>query len=79
MKFSIRNIRTPVSRKSCHECAHQSHDHRWHAAGDYRLSRVIAVVETVTQHVLVLTGQNYDYELNGIFFKDWGCRSPGII
>lgn len=44
-----------------------------------RLSRVIAVLETVTQHVLVHTGQNYDYELNGIFFKELGCRSPGII
>ena len=41
-----------------------------------RLSRVIAVLETVTQHVLVHTGQNYDYELNGIFFKELGVPKP---
>ena len=37
-----------------------------------RLSRVIAVLEQVTDHQLVHTGQNYDYELNGIFFKELG-------
>ena len=37
-----------------------------------RLSRVIAVLEKLTDHVLVHTGQNYDYELNGIFFKELG-------
>src|SRR5438876_1427887 len=41
-----------------------------------RLSRVIAVLEDVTRHVLVHTGQNYDYELNGIFFKDLGVPQP---
>jgi UDP-N-acetylglucosamine 2-epimerase (non-hydrolysing) len=41
-----------------------------------RLSRVIAVLEEVTQHVLVHTGQNYDYELNGIFFKELGVPRP---
>ena len=41
-----------------------------------RLSRVLAVLEEVTEHVLVHTGQNYDYELNGIFFKELGVRRP---
>ncbi|HEV2209601.1 MAG TPA: UDP-N-acetylglucosamine 2-epimerase (non-hydrolyzing) [Verrucomicrobiae bacterium] len=41
-----------------------------------RLSRVLAVLEEVTEHVLVHTGQNYDYELNGIFFKELGVPRP---
>jgi UDP-N-acetylglucosamine 2-epimerase len=41
-----------------------------------RLSRVMAVLEEVTDHVLVHTGQNYDYELNGIFFKELGVPQP---
>ena len=41
-----------------------------------RLSRVLAVLEEVTDHVLVHTGQNYDYELNEIFFKELGVLRP---
>ena len=41
-----------------------------------RLSRVIAKLDAYTDHVLVHTGQNYDYELNGIFFEDLGIRKP---
>jgi len=41
-----------------------------------RLSRVIAVLDRETDHVLVHTGQNYDYELNEIFFRDLGIRAP---
>jgi UDP-N-acetylglucosamine 2-epimerase len=41
-----------------------------------RLSRVIAVLEDVTQHVLVHTGQNYDYELNDVFFKELAVSRP---
>lgn len=41
-----------------------------------RLSRVIAVLENVTEHVLVHTGQNYDYELNEIFFEQLGVPRP---
>ncbi len=41
-----------------------------------RLSRVLAVLEEVTNHVLVHTGQNYDYELNGIFFRELGVPRP---
>lgn len=41
-----------------------------------RLSRVIAILDQVTEHVLVHTGQNYDFELNGVFFKELGVRQP---
>ncbi len=41
-----------------------------------RLSRVIAALERHTEHVLVHTGQNYDYELNQVFFEDLGLRRP---
>ena len=41
-----------------------------------RLSRVIARLDESLDHVLVHTGQNYDYELNGIFFEDLGIRRP---
>jgi UDP-N-acetylglucosamine 2-epimerase (non-hydrolysing) len=41
-----------------------------------RLSRVIAKLDLYTEHVLVHTGQNYDYELNEIFFEDLEIRKP---
>ena len=41
-----------------------------------KLSRVIAELEKHTEHILVHTGQNYDYELNEIFFEDLGIRKP---
>lgn len=41
-----------------------------------RLSRVIAALERYTHHVLVHTGQNYDYELNQVFFDDLEMRAP---
>lgn len=41
-----------------------------------RLSRVIAALEEHTDHVLVHTGQNYDYELNEVFFEDLQLRRP---
>ena len=41
-----------------------------------KLSRVIAELDNHVHHVLVHTGQNYDYELNEIFFKDLGVRKP---
>ena len=41
-----------------------------------KLSRVIAELEKYTNHILVHTGQNYDYELNQIFFTDMGIRKP---
>ena len=41
-----------------------------------RLSRVIATLDAQTEHVLVHTGQNYDYELNQVFFDDLRLRKP---
>ncbi|WGO96255.1 UDP-N-acetylglucosamine 2-epimerase (non-hydrolyzing) [Pseudomonas viciae] len=41
-----------------------------------RLSRVMAALDKYCEHVLVHTGQNYDYELNEIFFQDLGIRKP---
>jgi UDP-N-acetyl-L-fucosamine synthase len=41
-----------------------------------RLSRVIAKLDDYCDHILIHTGQNYDYELNELFFKDLGVRRP---
>jgi UDP-N-acetylglucosamine 2-epimerase (non-hydrolysing) len=43
-----------------------------------RLARVIAALDQsdAIEHILVHTGQNYDYELNEIFFEDLGLRKP---
>ncbi len=41
-----------------------------------RLARVVAALDRYCDHVLVHTGQNYDYELNQIFFDDLGIRKP---
>lgn len=41
-----------------------------------RLSRVIARLDEHCEHTIVHTGQNYDYELNQIFFEDLGIRKP---
>lgn len=41
-----------------------------------KLSRVIAALDRHTEHVLVHSGQNYDYELNGIFFEQLEIRRP---
>lgn len=44
-----------------------------------RLSRVIAKLDQFCDHILVHTGQNYDYELNGVFFSDLGIRKPDVF
>ncbi len=44
-----------------------------------RLSRIFAILDTHCDHVLVHTGQNYDYELNQIFFDDLGVRKPDFF
>jgi UDP-N-acetylglucosamine 2-epimerase (non-hydrolysing) len=44
-----------------------------------RLSRVIAALDRHLDHVLIHTGQNYDYELNGIFFEDLEIRKPDFF
>jgi len=41
-----------------------------------RLSEVIKKLDEYTNHILVHTGQNYDYELNEIFFRDLNLRQP---
>lgn len=41
-----------------------------------RLSRVLAALDRHCDHTLVHTGQNYDYELNQVFFEDLGVRKP---
>lgn len=44
-----------------------------------RLSRVIDKLDKHCEHVLVHTGQNYDYELNEVFFSDLGIRRPDVF
>ena len=44
-----------------------------------RLSRVIDRLDRHCEHVLVHTGQNYDYELNEVFFSDLGIRKPDLF
>lgn len=44
-----------------------------------RLSRVMAKLDEYCEHVLIHTGQNYDYELNEIFFHDLGIRKPDFF
>jgi UDP-N-acetyl-L-fucosamine synthase len=41
-----------------------------------RLSRVLSLADKFFNHIVVHTGQNYDYELNEIFFKELGIRKP---
>lgn len=41
-----------------------------------RLSRTILLLDQYVNHILVHTGQNYDYELNEVFFKELGLRKP---
>ncbi len=44
-----------------------------------KMSRVISEFDKHTEHILVHTGQNYDYELNAIFFEDLGIRKPNYF
>jgi UDP-N-acetylglucosamine 2-epimerase len=44
-----------------------------------RLSRVIPALDKYVDHSVVHTGQNYDYELNEIFFQDLGLRRPDFL
>lgn len=41
-----------------------------------RLSRVMTALDAVTEHLIVHTGQNFDDELSGVFFRDLGLREP---
>jgi len=44
-----------------------------------RLSRVLAALDLHCDHTLVHTGQNFDYELNQVFFDDLGVRKPDFF
>ena len=44
-----------------------------------RLSRVMAALDKYVEHVIIHTGQNYDYELNQIFFDDLELRRPDVF
>jgi UDP-N-acetyl-L-fucosamine synthase len=44
-----------------------------------RLSRIIAALDRHTEHVLIHTGQNYDYELKQVFFEDLEIRQPDFF
>jgi UDP-N-acetyl-L-fucosamine synthase len=44
-----------------------------------RLARVLAKLDMHTDHVLIHTGQNYDYELNQVFFDDLGLKPPTAV
>lgn len=44
-----------------------------------RLSRVMAQLDQYCEHIVVHTGQNYDYELNEVFFNDLGIRKPNLF
>ena len=41
-----------------------------------RLSRVMANLDRYCDHLIVHSGQNYDYELNEVFFNDMGIKKP---
>src|SRR5580692_9526361 len=44
-----------------------------------KLSRVIAELDRHTDHILVHSGQNFDFELNEVFFQELGIRQPDIF
>ena len=44
-----------------------------------RLSRIIPALDAVCEHKLVHTGQNFDYELNQVFFDELAIRKPDIF
>ncbi len=44
-----------------------------------RLSRIIAKLDESCEHILVHTGQNFDFELNEVFFSELGIRKPDVF
>ncbi len=44
-----------------------------------KLSAVITELDKYTEHYIAHTGQNYDYELNQVFFNDLGVRKPDFF
>ena len=57
----------------------QGDDHRGHPAGDHPAVAGDGRLDETVDHVLVHTGQNYDYELNQVFFDELGLRPPGPL
>ena len=44
-----------------------------------KMSRLIPLLDEISEHILVHTGQNYDYELNQVFFEDLEIRKPDFF
>ena len=44
-----------------------------------RLSEVLRLLDKLLDHMLIHTGQNYDFELNEIFFEDLNLRMPDVF
>ena len=44
-----------------------------------RLSSIFKLLDHHCEHLIIHTGQNYDYELNEIFFEDLGIRKPDFF
>ena len=44
-----------------------------------KLSRIIAKLDKHTDHILIHTGQNYDFELNEVFFQELDIRKPDFF
>lgn len=44
-----------------------------------RLSRVMSKLDKYCEHIIVHTGQNYDYELNEIFFRDLDVKKTNVF
>ena len=44
-----------------------------------KMSQIIKMLDKFTEHTFIHTGQNYDYELNEIFFKDLDLRKPDHV
>ena len=44
-----------------------------------RLSFTMKLLDKYVEHLIIHTGQNYDYELNELFFKDLNLRKPGLF
>ena len=70
----IRNVRTPIPPRCC--VALKVMTILGTRPEIIRLSRVIAALDRHTEHVVVHTGQNYDFELSQVFFDDLEIRPP---
>lgn len=83
MKFSTRSGRIPISAQPNNANADMKKLKVMTVVGTrpeiIRLSRVLAALDRYCDHVLVHTGQNYDYELNQVFFDDLDIRKPDFF